>query len=157
MKKRLLLFIFILLPSVMSQSLWAEELALVVLHADGNRSTFLLSERPEVTFSGDNCVFSSESATVTLARANITDFHFESAATGIGKVKGDERLFRIVGKGVAQLLNVPSSSVCVYDLQGKMVQAGIAADGQHTTVSLEQLPEGVYVIRYAGSAIKIKR
>lgn len=157
MMKKLLFCLFLLLPSVLTQRLWAEGWALVVLHADGNRSTFLLSEKPEVTFSGSDCVFSSESATVTLARTSIADFHFEDAALGIGKVKSGDTLFRIVGKGIVSLVNVSSSAVRVYDLQGKSVKAGIATDGQNTVVSLEQLPSGVYVISYLGNVIKVKR
>ena len=69
-----------------------EGMSLVVEMADGTRSAFLLSEKPEMTFEGRALVFRSQEAEIAVARVDFSYFHFERVEAGVPEPPSDGTL-----------------------------------------------------------------
>ena len=154
MKNKLLLFIVAICGCTMLRAQTAS-MSLVVEMMDGTRSAFLLSEKPEMKFAGGDLVFKSEKAEVTVAREDFGYFHFESVEAGVHELPSGGAEAEFVAPGVLRLCGVKAAAVAVYALDGSACSADKSVEGDAVTVSLRSLPQGVYVVRYGATAVKM--
>lgn len=132
--------------------------ALVVKRTNGKTETFLLSSEPVLTFNSENCVFSTTNVTVTIPRTNIEEFHFVDNSTDIENQKAGSDVFvRFSGNNAVVISGLKNDRITVLDLSGKVVNADVSNNGEETTVSLNNLSRGIYIIKYDNSSIKVVR
>jgi len=132
-------------------------ITLVVQKTDGGTESFALADKPEISINGANCVFSCGDNSVSIARTDITEFHFEEVSTAIAAPKSGDTSLRFGADNTVIINGVETSGISVYDLGGRKVNAQTTRNGQETTVSLDGQPKGVYIIKYGNNTIKTTR
>ena len=131
-------------------------MSLVVEMRDGTQSAFRLSEKPEMRFDGADCVFTSTEVEVRVAKKDFDHFHFKSITTPVEEspsARGVEA--ELVAPGVLRVCGVEAGGVRVFALDGSACRADVSVQGDAVTVSVSHLPQGVYVVRYGATAVKI--
>ena len=152
MRKKLL-FLFLLCCGLPAFAQSAATM-LVVTQTDGTKSTFPLSEKPEITFSGNDCVFKSTEAELTVSRANIADFHFIKQSTAINGPETDGIYAEIIAPGTVLIRGVEPADVSVFDVNGTAVRADISGTKEALAVSVANLVPGVYILKFASYSLK---
>ncbi|MCF0219132.1 MAG: T9SS type A sorting domain-containing protein [Muribaculaceae bacterium] len=150
-KKLLLLFLLCCGLPALAQS---AATLLVVSQTDGTKSTFPLSEKPEITFSGSDCVFKSTEAELTVSRAIIDDFHFIKQSTAINGAETDCVYAEIIAPGTVLIRGVAPADVSVFDVNGNAVRADIGGTKEALAVSVANLAPGVYILKFASYSLK---
>lgn len=112
---------------------------------NGKTETFALSDKPAVTFSGDDMLVKSGTLTTSYSRAEIASFDFaEDVVTVVPVIDKD-----IVYSYHDNVFECQGEAVAVYDLTGRLVFTGIG------TADLRDLAEGIYIINVNHKSIKI--
>ena len=150
-KKLLLLFLLCCGLPAFAQS---AATLLVVTQTDGTKSTFPLAEKPEITFSGNDCVFKSTEAELTVSRANIADFHFIKQSTAINGPETDGIYAELIAPGTVLIRGVEPADVSVFDVNGTAVRAVVSGTKEALTVSVANLAPGVYILKFASYSLK---
>ena len=128
-----------------ASSAFAASNALRVELTDGTTSTFVLSEKPKVTFSGSQMNIATADASASFERADVKAMNFTDAS-GIADVKGDsDFLYKYDG----ETFEAPGLEISVYSIDGKLSAGGL------DSVSLSDLPSGVYAVKAGDRTIKI--
>lgn len=128
--------------------------ALVVAKSDGTTETFLLSQKPEISFGAADCTVSTADCTVSIPRGDIADFHFSDVATAISSPSAEGGVSVRIAGGAVTIQGAQPSGVSVSDASGKAVNASVATSGTACTVSLAGLPKGIYIVKYGKNTIK---
>lgn len=142
--------------------LWqaAASTVLVVQKTDGTTETFLLSEQPVITFGASNFDVATAAASLSIPLSDVEDFHFaDEGTTAIASTpsaSGDTRV-ELLGGNAVRISGEGSKSVAVYDLSGKAAPAQISTTGDAATVSLGNMPNGIYIIKYGNNSIKVSK
>lgn len=153
---RLLTLMAMLLPL----AAWADTVqCLVLTEANGTVSKFALTDAPVVTYSGSDMLVSCSDQELTVALEGLVWTFGEMETTRIDEVIGKqddaERPQFSFGEARFEGLQ-PGSMVHVYSLDGKALST-VKADGDgRVSVSLGNLPKGVYVLRTPTRSFKIK-
>lgn len=131
-----------------STAAFAEGHALKVLLTNGSSETYYLSEKPRISFAGDDMMIASSTASTSYARKDVASITFEDASTSIDNVKkANSTSYRFDGNS----FEADGMQISVYNMAGKQVTAGKDA------VSLKSLQPGVYVVKAGKQSIKIKK
>ena len=133
--KKILVLITYLLVSSMAYS--EEPNTLVIKLRDGNINTYFLSEKPTVTFPNGDVVISNGTINTRYMRSEVERFYF------------------IFDDG-SDIGTVSLNNVAFYFLDGKNISTQKSDGTDSITVSLGNLPNGVYIISYNNRSIKIK-
>lgn len=146
----------------LSHSQLKADTTLIVEKTDGSTESFLLADQPVVTFEGANGVFTTPSVSVSIPRADIDNFHFKSGTTGIKAITpttGDGASVRVrfLGGNTVEIAGQGNRPVAVYRTDGAAANAEVVRGADSATVSLENLPKGIYVIKYGNNSIKMIR
>lgn len=113
--------------------------------AGGDASTYVLSERPVITFPGDDMEIKTADASVTYPRASVVGIDFTDV-TGVEDVAASgEAVLSYIGGEITSEGNV----IEVYSMDGMLCVKG------PDRVSTETLTEGVYIAKTERQAIKI--
>lgn len=153
---RLLTLMAMLLPL----AAWADTVqCLVLTEANGTVSKFALKDAPVVTYSGSDLLVSCSDQELTVALEGLVWTFGEMEATLIDEVIGkqDDAARPQFSFGEARFEGLqPGSMVHVYSLDGKALST-VKADGDgRVSVSLGNLPRGVYILRTPTRSFKIK-
>lgn len=136
----------------------AEQNLLVLIFHDGHKQSYVLADRPKVTFEGSTLHVDASAVSDTYTVAEVNKFVFDKGdATAIAPVSAGETRLTLTDGVHATLEGLtPGTAVRVYDLSGHTFQSAAAdADGK-AHVSLSGLQGGVYVISTAdGKSYKI--
>ncbi len=129
---------------------------LTVSDANGNKTSFALSEKPTVTFSSENIILTAGDQTVEYPLTEYRSFTFtnDNETTAIGQVEtaaGSNAVFSfangIHGEGLEA-----GSRVVVYNLGGQTVgSAKVSADG---SLDIQLDAAGVYVVKTSAKSFK---
>jgi len=153
-KKTLLLFVL----QLFSFQCALAGTVLIVEKTDGTTETFVLWDKPELTFEAQNVVITYKNNRVTIPRADIEEFHFDDDGTGIESHRtGNDVLVRFSGDDTVVISGMKNKHIVVSNIGGKLVNATITRSGEETTVSLNSLPQGIYIIKYDNNSIKVVR
>lgn len=128
--------------------------ALVMAKSDGTTETFLLSQKPEISFGESDCTLSTTDYTVSIPRGDIADFHFTDVATAISSPCTDGGVKVRLADGVLTIQGAIENAVAVFDVSGKAVNANATTNGTTCTVALAGLPKGIYIVKYGNNTIK---
>lgn len=150
--KKLLLSAFALFGCLAASA--ADE-ALNLTMKDGSVHSFVLAEKPVITMGDGKLNVATDKATATYDLHEVSHYVFGEASTGIKGVgasagvarQGDNIVFR----------GVKADRVAVSTLGGAAVSAAVSATEDGTSVSLSNLPSGVYIIKVAGTTVKVSK
>lgn len=151
MKKFRILFLLLLLISVGVSAQGRK--TLVVEMRDGSSASFQLVEKPTITFTGKLMSVVSASSSLEIKRSDVKQYYFETVSTSVEDVV-EEAQADVSGNSVA-LSGLPANAdVTVYSANGVQVLSEKAVDGT-CTISLDNLPNALYIVNYNNSSIKI--
>ncbi|MGM9853036.1 MAG: T9SS type A sorting domain-containing protein [Muribaculaceae bacterium] len=111
---------------------------------DGTTKVFNLSDKPVVTFSGEDMTIETADVTSTCARSEVASMTFGEAAAVIDAV-ADETVYSYDGR----VFSCPGHDIVIYALNGNKIVTG------HDEVSLEALQAGVYIITANNQSFKV--
>ena len=133
--------------------------ALTIHVTDGSKVTFLLSERPAVTFSDGYLLITSDDADASYPLSDVIKFTFgdiDDEDTGIDSLPVDETTFGYDGGAIVVTGLNSGSTAKVYTIGGMMVHSESISDGSWT-YSLSSLSSGIYIININGKSFKISK
>lgn len=132
----------------------AADEALNLKMKDGTTHSFILNERPVITMGEGKLYVNTDKTTATYSLYDVNEYAFGEASTGINGISTTEGVSRngdnIVFHGI-------DAKKVVCNLGGAVVNADVKGNNGDTTVSLTNLPQGVYIIKVAGTSVKINK
>ena len=142
MKKKFSLLLLLLVFSIHG---WSESVQLVVHSKSGSEVRYALSEKPVVTFRGDELILTTENTTVEYPLADLQKFTFEETVDALGKVYMNQ------AKGDA--------TVRIYNVSGTLVRTIMPPEneGSDITFSTQDLPAGIFIIKQGTQTYKIRK
>ena len=117
--------------------------ALKVSLADGRAPEFLLSQKPSVTFQGDQMTIAAPKASVSFNRSDVLAMHF--AETSGVEAAALANTFSFAGNTIT----CQGSPISVFNLAGVCVATG------SDCLSLADLAAGLYIVRTNSHSVKI--
>lgn len=123
----------------------------------GNKYSFLLADKPVITFSNGDLVVNGDAET-SYSIDGVKNFHFtEGDASGVESLSvGDIRIVSL-DNATIQVQNLEKSSVVTLVNVSGVVLSSVKADAEgYATVSLPQA-KGVYVLSVGAKSFKIIR
>jgi hypothetical protein len=157
MKRHLLTVILLLFATVAS---WAQN-AVAVYQNDGTVATFAFTEKPVVTYSGNDLVLTTTKTSVSYPIYKLRKIDFDISfddLTGIGdaKVKSDVQ-FSFRGGALTVRDGEPGSQVILYNIKGVQVgQYRLDGDG-NATIPTESLGKDFYVVKSKSFTFKFRK
>ena len=144
-RKYILLFVF-LLVSIISKA--ESDRLLIFETTEGAKVTIALSENPELTFSGQTMIVTTNAQTQKIEISSIAKWYYENVPTGINPIKSFNK--PIISKTNNEIIVEGLSStpqVQVYSIDGKKQSVKVSLDdGGRSIINLSSLPKGVYVV-----------
>ena len=126
--------------------------ALVVELRDGSSATFLLAEKPRVTFAGEQMDIVSSSASMEINRSDVKNWHFESATTSVDDITVEAKATldgnTLIISGITE-----NTAITLYTVSGAVVKRSTVNDGI-CTIPLDGLTAGVYFVTYNNTTFK---
>lgn len=122
-----------------------ESQALRVTLASGESESYALDERPRVRFTEGMMEICSTVLEASYPRSEVRYMDFTPVTTAVGTL--EEETVRYVFRD--NVFECEGHGIKVYDLSGSCVGAGTGS------VSLQQLPEGIYIINVNEKSIKV--
>lgn len=126
--------------------------ALVVELRDGSSTTISLSEAPRITFAGEQMSIISSTTSMDILRSDIKNYHFIDAPLSIDETTAPSQAViennTLTVSGVA-----PNTTITFYTVSGVVVKHAVATDG-HCTITLNDLPAGLYIVTYNNTTFK---
>lgn len=128
--------------------------ALVLETNDGKTYSYVLAEKPRLTFNETEMLIASADASASFTRTDIKNFRFEDVADAIKDVKAD-------GQRMSYLHGVVTvdgtDKVILYDISGRQIMAKKAAGNGSVTIDLNNQPSGTYIVRSGKQSLKVQR
>lgn len=134
--KKLFLFLIALLPLTVSAEDVKNHLMIVNLKS-GEKVGYIVSEKPEITFEGDNFSVKTSKSTIDYLRSDIVDFYFEDTDTGIEALE-------YVGNG----------TVAIYDMSGNTLASLKGESPKTAKLLIDSYKPGLYIIKIGNQSIK---
>lgn len=156
MKKLVILFLTMVTANV--SSLRAQSLAdcVVVETTGGERMEYLLSDLPRITQSADAVTLTTTNTTVELSPESISKVYLAaSSPTAVQEVKSPVGDVRLKESQLFLSGYQPGARVSLYHADGQLLQHKSIGDDGTLTLSLEQLPSGIYIVKTNHQSIKI--
>ena len=143
MKK--ILFTLLMLAGLVSAR--AEGSALCVTRTNGQVAYYILSEKPVVTFGETTMLIVTSNVSTEYQRTEVENFTFvdKKAITGIAQIGEGNTVFQYQDNTIRGA----GGAIQVYNSQGKLVKQG------EGIVSLDNQPQGVYVVKMNQQTIKV--
>ncbi len=137
--------------------------ALIVQLRNGGEDAFVLSEKPVVTFPNNIMLIYCDKFETTYYRSEIMRFYFEdvnsddSRVVGIESIDKDNISFYYVDENNVRITGLKDkTAVSVASLDGKIILNQKCDASGNVTISLDNMPKGIYVISFGSRSVKIK-
>ena len=143
--------------SLLSASATEQHLLTIIFH-DGHKCSYALTDRPKVTFDSNTLYVKAKSMENDFALKDVNKFVFATGTpTSIAAVDTNEYRFSFTdGENVVLEGYDAGTAVRLYDTTGKTIATTKADNDGRATISLAELPTGVYVISTAkGTTYKV--
>ena len=147
--------------AVSTVSAWAQSTAscVVVEETNGNKTEFLLTTQPRITYVGNDVTLTSTGATVVLDAANVKKVFLaesETNATSVQEVKASESVIVDLTDGKLALNGLKSDSpVALYSVDGRQLYAGTASAAGTLSLPLGSFPGGIIIVKTTTQSFKI--
>lgn len=115
---------------------------------NGGTDTFLLSEKPEITFSGTSCVIICSNINATYDMADITRAYFTEKSSGLNERQGEGVSIDLTDPSTALISGLtPGAPVTLYGIDGTLILTATADGEGFARVPLDNLAsDTVYVV-----------
>lgn len=114
--------------------------------ADGTKPTFLLSDTPKATFSGDIMTIATPEISVSYPRADVVKMDFTTTDAGINGIRDlDTPCFSYIDGTV----KCEGSEITIYNISGSLIASGY---GEFNTAGLTP---GCYIVVTKTNSVKI--
>ena len=131
---------------------------LVVWLKSGDRVVYDLAESPVTTFSGTQLIIRTFKATASYERSTVLRYTYELVNTSISLQPGERRVQMDRESNGVTFRGLPIGTIArVYSVNGMMVDQIKVTDDQPLTVSLQNRPNGVYIIKAGTETIKLMK
>lgn len=134
---------------------------LVFSFTNETTQSFLLADKPEITFSGANYVVKSSTVETSFPVSQVVDYHFvidNTSPTNVREAVSSNNDLQFVFLDNAQIIikGLPlTEKVYVYNLMGTpLITAGADAQGI-ADISIASLSKGMYLVKTNGRTYKI--
>lgn len=131
----------------------ADGKSLFVTFNDGQKVEFALSKAPEVTFGNDQMTIKTTEATASYELWKVSTFTY-GTTTGIKDVEANKN---VALEGNRIIIDGTNNKVSAFALDGKAIHLSPTTLGSKTIIHLDELTQGVYVIKINNKSIKIAR
>lgn len=131
----------------------ADGKSLFVTFNDGQKVEFALSKAPEVTFGNDQMTIKTTEATASYELWKVSTFTY-GTTTGIKDVEANKN---VALEGNRIIIDGTNTKVSAFALDGKAIHLSPTTMGSKTIIHLDELTQGVYVIKINNKSIKIAR
>ena len=156
MKKLVILFLTLATASVGSLRAQAVADCVVVETTGGERMEYLLSDLPRITQSADAVTLTTSNTSVELSAESISKVYLAtSSPTTVLKVKGPAGSAQLKESQLFLSGYQPGERVSLFHADGRLLQHRSIGDDGTLTLSLEQLPSGIYIVKTNHQSIKI--
>ena len=143
--KTILTITILLLTLFFSENICAQRL--VIWQKNGTKVSYDLDERPKTTFTAEDLVITTATATLSYPLAKIQRYTYEGGALSVKDVKTDGISISHEGDNVIVKGLTNGKYVTVYSIDGKQLKAKRSDGSDSLTLSLANLPAGVYMIK----------
>lgn len=130
--------------------------ALVVMQKSGGSVYYSFDDNPKAMFSGDNLIISTSKTVMEYPIANLFSFSFDDMANGVLDIKSDGTNVKLTDNMIVVTGLAKSEIVSIFDAKGIKVASAKSANGV-ASVSLRNLPIGVYMVKSKNVSYKISR
>ena len=133
---------------------------LVAKHEDGNNVVFSLGQRPRVSYKGEYVTFSCGHSELQYRFAAIKTIQYmETAPDGIRRLQDEAQPmpFSTSGGSITFRADGKAQDVRIVGAGGDMKRRFTVGKGESVSISLTELPKGVYVISVNGVSYKFSR
>mgnify|MGYP000062640040 CR=1 FL=1 len=146
---------FLLIGLALIFAVWAkaENKSLFITFNNGSTVEFALATTPEIMVANDKLTVTSTSLTVSYDLYTVSTFTY-GTTTGIKATQGSNGL---AIKGNRIILSGTVHAVHAFAIDGKAISLTPVVLGNETIISLDPLPQGVYIIKVNGQSIKIAK
>lgn len=152
MKKVTLLLIVLFVAAILPLS---AQNCLVLLLRDGSQYSYLLAEKPQVTFTGGEVKVQSASLQTSVPLSEVQNFHFADAESGIPALTDNE--CRIAYTDGVVTVEGCEGNISLFDLSGRLLLSSQSVDGQPVTFDLKQQTAPVFVLRAGRQSLKLMK
>lgn len=154
MKRKLLLAMFIGAFATMAK---AEDRVLKVLQTDGQVTTISLNDEPRTTYADGNLVITTSQTTITYPLEKVRRYTYESLATGISTKPSLKTEMSQNGEALTFTGLKSGETIMLYNTAGQILRRINSEKEGATTVSVADLPAGVYVVKLNDVTYKITK
>ena len=132
---------------------------LVVWLKSGEKVVYELAESPKTTFSGKQLIIRTVKATATYERKDVLRYTYENAVyLGIDLQPGERRVqMNREGDQITFRGLQAGSTASVYAVNGTLIEQRKVVDDQPLTISLQNRPHGVYIVKAGTETIKVMK
>ena len=152
MKKLLSLLIFF----VFALSVMADDMLLQIWQADGQVVIINLNEEPVTTYSEGNLIITTTKGVISYPLENVVKYTYISA-DGISSPEGMNTKFSQDGETLIFSGLTQGTEIAVYSSAGLVMHKVKAGIQSKTTVSISDLPPGVYLVKVNSATYKITK
>ncbi len=134
-----------------------EDRVLQVWKADGTIVSFSLNEVPVTTYADGNLVIKTTKTTVTYPLEQVKKYTYSSVTDALSAPKSESATLSKDGETLTFTGLKPQTPISIYNVSGQLVRTLKARGLGNTTVSVANLPVGVYVVKVNGVTYKITK
>lgn len=128
-------------------ALFASDTAMKLTLANGSTATYVLSEKPVVSFDATHVVFTTADAETSYLRSEVADISFvEASAAEKPAIADPESTMSFVNKQI----QAPGRQIDVYSVDGRHAASGFES------LDLSGLTPGFYIAKAGSQTLKIK-
>ena len=145
----LILFVFAL-------SMMADDMLLQIWQSDGNVVTIDLNEQPVTRYADGNLIITTTKTTITYPLEKVVKFTYISA-DGISSIEGMRSKFSQDGETLFFSGLTQGTEIALYSSSGLIMRKVKTGPLAETTVSVSDLPPGVYLVKVNSFTYKITK
>lgn len=110
---------------------------------DGGVAEYVLSQKPVMTYSGNDMVVTLPDGVFSYCRSDISRISFNES-NGVEEVPGASCRFEFVNNVLTLPAGVSDFTLC--DVAGKIVMSSSLSSEEKCVINLNTLPKGVYIV-----------
>ena len=161
MKTKTKRFLMSLLFAAGSLIIWAQTTPrLVVWQKSGEKVYYELASQPETTFENGQLVIKCEGqATAYYQMGNVLRYTYEGVGSTDIDLLPNEHAISVSREGnTVTYRNLPAGiAVSLYSANGMLIERRTAQSGQPLTLSVQNRPSGVYIVKAGKDTIKLMK
>ena len=147
MKKKMICLLFFSMALSMTQMFASENKALIVELQNGSQTTFVLSEKPVLTFANHVLKIVTNQGSSDYEISNVKQFYFGDQSSDVQQLKANnvnivyQSKDKVIIEGVSE-----NDQIHIYSVKGIMQKGIVLRNGTVVEVSLSALPAGIYFV-----------